>query len=122
MKRLLRHSVLWFCLVASTAVSSMAQTSKISPDLLSLLNGLLEPVNVVVQYSSTPGFLEIGKLLALGGAITQQYSSIPGVAVTLPGAVVTLLALDPLVSYISLDRQLAGTLDLTAAASGADSA
>ena len=119
MKRLLHRILLWSSLVASTAVS-FAQTSKIAPDLQSLITGLLTPVNVVVQYNSAPGLLGITELLSLGGTITQQYSSIPAVAVTLPAPVVSLLALNPAVSYISPDRQVQGILDLSAAASGAD--
>ncbi len=72
------------------------------------------------RYNSVPGLLQITQLLTLGGTITQQYSSIPGIAVTLPAAVVSVLALDPAVAYITPDRQVAGTLDLSAAASHAD--
>src|SRR5580704_10639395 len=115
MRRLLRNILLWSSLAASTALS-FAQTTKIAPDLINLITGLLQPVNVVVQYNSTPGPLELTLLLSLGGIITQQYSSIPAVAVTLPSVVVSVLALQPAVAYISPDRQVAGSLDLSAAA------
>jgi serine protease AprX len=115
MKQVRKHLLLWSFLFLSTSVS-FAQTSKIAPDLLGLLLGALAPVKVVIQYNSAPGLLDIGKLLSLGGIITQQYTVIPGIAVTLPSAVVSLLALDPAIAYISPDRQLAGTLDYTAAA------
>jgi serine protease AprX len=115
MKQVRKHLLLWSFLFLSTSVS-FAQTSKIAPDLLGLLLGALAPVKVVIQYNSAPGLLDIGKLLSLGGTITQQYTLIPGLAVTLPSAVVSLLALDPAIAYISPDRQLAGTLDYTAAA------
>jgi len=84
------------------------------------LNNLFGPVNVIVQYNSTPGLVQQLELVALGGTITHQYSAIPAVSVTLPGAGILGLLRDPLVSFISLDRQVAGTLDLTTAASGAN--
>ena len=105
-----------------SATTGFGQVSKIAPDLLSLLTGLLQPVNVVVQYNSAPSLLDITKLLTLGGTINAQYSLIPAIAVKLPAAVVTVLALDPGIAYISPDRQLTGTLDLTTAAVGADTA
>lgn len=82
------------------------------------MNNLFGPVNVIVQYNSTPGLVQQLELVALGGTITHQYSAIPAVSVTLPGAGILGLLRDPLVSFISLDRQVAGTLDLTTAASG----
>ena len=78
------------------------------------------PTNVVVQYNSTPSLLNITQLLSLGGVINAQYTSIPAIAVKLPAAVVSILALNPAVAYISPDRQLSGTLDLTTAAVNAD--
>src|ERR1035438_10085040 len=94
MKRFLHRINVWVCLLASTGLSLAQSPSKIAPDLLSLLNGLLAPVNVVVQFNATPGLLQITKLVGLGGVITQQYSSIPSIAVTLPAAAVSVLALD----------------------------
>jgi len=119
MKRLRRQFILWTGFLVSTTLG-FAQTSKIAPDLQSLLSNLLTPTNVVIQYNSTPGLLNVLKLLSLGGVINAQYVSIPAIAVQLPGAVVSLLALDPSVAYISPDRQVAGTLDLTTAAVNAD--
>jgi hypothetical protein len=58
-------------------------------------------------------------VLTLRGTITQQYSVVPGVPVTLPRVAVSLPALDPSVAYISPARQLIGALDLTDAASNA---
>ena len=119
MKRFFRQIILWSGLMASTGLA-FAQTSKIAPDLVNLLSNLLGPVRVVVQYNSAPGLLQLTQLLTLGGTINQQYSAIPAVAVTLPAAVVDVLSLSPAVAYISLDRPVKGTLDLTTAASHAD--
>lgn len=115
-----KRITLWFCLAISTSLSFGQGASKLASDLESLLNNLLGPVNVIVQYNSTPGLVQQWELVALGGTITHQYSAIPAVSVTLPGAGIRGLLRDPLVSFISLDRQVAGTLDLTTAASGAN--
>lgn len=119
MKWLRRQFLLWSCLLLSTGLAS-AQTSKIAPDLQNLLGNLLSTTNVVIQYNSTPTLLNVTKLLSLGGVINAQYVSIPAIAVKLPVAVVSLLALDPSIAYISPDRPVAGTLDLTTAAVNAD--
>ncbi|MBZ5601227.1 MAG: S8 family serine peptidase [Acidobacteriia bacterium] len=105
-----------------TSTLGFGQISKIAPDLLNLLKGLTQPVDVVIQYNNTPGLLELGKLLTLGGLIKTQYNLIPAVSATLPSAVVAVLALDPNVAYISPDRELKGTVDLTTATSNADQA
>ena len=119
MKRLLRRFLIWSGSVISTS-TAFAQSSKIAPDLLGLLGGLLAPTNVVIQYNSAPTLLNVTKLLSLGGVINAQYVSIPAIAVKLPAVVVQVLALDPAVAYISPDRAVAGTLDLTTAAVNAD--
>lgn len=119
MKWLRRQFLLWSGFLISTSMV-FAQSSKIAPDLLSLLSGMLTPTNVVIQYNSAPTLLNVTKLLALGGTINAQYVSIPAIAVKLPAAVVEILALDPSIAYISPDRAVAGTLDLTTAAVNAD--
>lgn len=119
MKRIRRQIILWSCLLLSTGLS-FGQGSKISLDLVALLQGLLAPVDVVVQYNAAPGLLDITKLLTQGGTINAQYTLIPGIAVRLPATVVSILALDPSVAYITPDRQIVGTLDYTTAAVNAN--
>ncbi len=119
MKFLRRQFILWSGFLLGTGLA-FAQTSKIAPDLVSLLTGLLAPTNVVIQYNSQPNLLNITKLLSLGGVINAQYVSIPAIAVKLPAVVVSILALDPSIAYISPDRAVVGTLDLTTAAVNAD--
>jgi hypothetical protein len=135
MKFLRRQLLLWTCVLLSTALS-FGQNSKIAPDLLKQL-GNAGSVNVVVQYtpSASSGGGLLGGLLGLvddilggllnlisdlGGVVTQQYSSVPGLAATMPASQVSTLANNSSVTYVSLDRPVAGTLDLTAAATGAD--
>src|SRR5580658_1538810 len=96
MKWLRRQILVWSVLLLSTG-SAFAQVSKIAPDLKN-----------------------VAKLLSLGGIVNQTYSVIPAIAVKLPAIAITLLELDPSVAYISPDRVLAGTLDLTTAAVNAN--
>ncbi len=119
MKFMRRLILLGVCAVMGTA---FGQTSKIAPDLENLLSGLLKPTNVIIQYNNTPSLLNLTKLLSLGGVINTQYVTLPVIAVKLPAVAVSLLALDPAVAYISPDRQLLGTNDLTTAAVNADAA
>src|SRR5579871_2965762 len=123
MKRLTRHILLWSCIVASTALS-FAQNSKISPDLQSQL-GSAGSVNVVVQYNQNSGGLlgVVDNLLngllnlisSLGGTVTQQFLNLPALIVTMPTSEIATLANNASVAYVSLDRAVQGTLDLTAA-------
>ena len=108
MNRLKQRLSVWFLILFSTGVLS-AQSLKIAPDLQSLISNALAPVDVVIQYNAAPGLLDITKIVSLGGVVKTQYTLIPGVAVRLPAAVVAMLALDPGIAYISVDRVLAGS-------------
>jgi serine protease AprX len=90
---------------------SFGQVSKIAPDLLNLLGDLTQPVEVIVQFDSQPGLLNITQLLSLGGVIQFQYVNLPAIAVTLPAVAVDILALDPAVTYISPNRALESLSD-----------
>ncbi len=119
MKTVRRYLLLWTCLILSTGLGS-AQLLKIAPDLLNLITGLLQPVNVIVQYNSAPSLLDLTTILTLGGTINLQFTSIPGISVTLPATAVTLLAATSSVAYISPDRKLIGSVDLTTASANGD--
>lgn len=131
MKFLRRQLLVWTCVLLSTALS-FGQNAKIAPDLLKQL-GNSGSVNVVVQYtpSSNPvsgllGLVDdlLGGLLKLisniGGVVTQQFSSVPALTAIVPVSQLSTLANNSSVAYISPDRPIAGTLDLSAAASSAD--
>src|SRR5581483_5004730 len=113
-----RFGLLWSMLLFATA--SFGQTAKIAPDLTALLSHPLAPVTLVIQYNNLPGPLNIANILSLGGTIQHQYVSIPALVVKLPAAVVAALSLDPAIAYISPDRSLQGTVDLTTASANAD--
>ncbi|HEX5227883.1 MAG TPA: S8 family serine peptidase, partial [Bryobacteraceae bacterium] len=118
MKLARSHAFLWLSLaVAGTA---FADNAKISPDLQALLANPSSTVHVIVQYkSSLPscsgGFL--GAVLCgptaslLGGTITQVLTLINAVAGSMPASNVVTLSNQSNVSYISLDRPVAPTLD-----------
>src|SRR6266849_7128859 len=123
-RRLSRYAVLAL-LVISLAV---ADTTKISPDLLPLLSNPSSSVNVIVQYNSPPQqTCSGGGLLNLGGIVCTLvsvvttlvkivFTLINAVAMTLNAGDVITLSNQSNVSYISLDRTVAGSLDYTAAA------
>ncbi len=117
-KPLARAAALWLCLAVASAYGD---NSKISPDLQALLTNPSSKVNVIVQYNSSnsnPGLL--GGLLGavtglLSGVLNTVFSLISaGTAVLHPADIVN-LSNQSNVTYISLDRSLASTLDYSAA-------
>src|SRR5438270_154568 len=107
------------------AMSAFADDSKISPDLLPLLSNPSAQVNVIVQYNTAPPqTCSSGGLLGLGGVVCTLlnvvnavvhdiFSIINAVAETLLASDVITLSNQSNVDYISLDRQVKGTLDYT---------
>src|SRR5215831_10590158 len=107
--KFLRRYLLLFTVLAATCQLGFGQISKISSDLISVLNNALQPVDVIVQYNSNPTLLNVTQLLALGGRVNQQYSSVPAIAVKLPvGLLVNAVAQLPGVAFITRDRVVAG--------------
>jgi serine protease AprX len=121
-RRLAQGAVLWLFLFA--VGSAFADNSKISPDLLPLLNNPSNQVNVIVQYSSLKtcsggGFL--GALLCtavnlIGGLVNFALGIIDGLAGTMSAGDVITTSNQSNVNYISLDRPVRPMLDYTAAA------
>src|ERR1700685_3528874 len=82
-------------LVALTTAAALADTSKISPDLLPLLANPANQVNVIVQYNAPPCTGLLGILCVpvnlLGGVLHTVFSLLNAVAGTLSaGDVLTL--------------------------------
>src|ERR1700733_9501786 len=110
------YRALWLTpmLLASTV---LANNAKISPDLQSLLSNPSSRVNVIAQYTSafpcsTSGFagsVTCPATTLLGGTVTQVLSLVNAVAGSMAASAVTALSNQPNVSYISLDRPLAGS-------------
>src|SRR5262249_39395859 len=106
--RFLSRILLGAVLVSGTL---LAQNSKLSSELSSLLNQPLLRLPVIIQYQSAPTLLDLSKLNLLGGVINRQYSLIPAVSANLSISGILTLLLDPGVLYVSSDRTVAGTLD-----------
>src|SRR5580704_11972518 len=102
-----------------------ADNSKISPDLLPLLQQPSANIKVIVQYNSQPsgGGGLLGPIFnLLGGLVNIVFSLIPAVAAILHPADVISLSNQSNVAYISLDRPLAASLDYSAGAVNAPAA
>lgn len=113
---------LWLVLILAS--SAFANNAKISPDLQAVLSNPTGTVNVLVQYNSalpcSPSGL-LGNISCLsssllGGVVNQVFTLINAVAGSMPANEVTALSNQANVSYISLDRSLAATLDYSTAA------
>src|SRR5207248_8155539 len=116
--------VLIFVLVFATG-PLLADTSKISPDLLPYLNTSTK-VQVIVQY--TPGTQVtcngllglvsclVNDIAKLGGSILSQIPIVNGIVALLDGTGILNLSNDPSVTYISKDRKLSPTLSNAAPA------
>lgn len=122
-----RSAVLSISLLA--AVSAFADTSKISPDLLPLLSNSSGSVNVIVQYNTPPACSGGSGLLGVvvGGltctvsnvvnlAVHTVFSVINAVTGTMQVGDVLAMSNQSNVSYISLDRPVAGLLDYSTGA------
>src|SRR5919201_1566507 len=111
-------TVLVLMLVFVTA-PLLADTSKISPDLLPYLN-TNQKVQVIVQYApgtqvTCSGLLSlvgclVNDVLKLGGSILSQLPLVNAVVALLDGTGIVNLSNDPDVTYISKDRSLSPTL------------
>ncbi|MBV9764256.1 MAG: S8 family serine peptidase, partial [Acidobacteriaceae bacterium] len=79
-------------------------------------------VRVIIQWNSTPDDSKDQKVLNRGGAVHARFRSIKGGAYTLPASLLSELANDPEVAYITLDRAITSKLDNSAAAVNASAA
>src|SRR5580700_6641084 len=115
---LARFAALWLLLAVTTA---FADNSKISPDLQPLLGNPNSSINVIVQYQPQTQTGLLGGLLGtvtnlLTGLLKTVFSLIDAGTATLHPSDIVNLSNQSNVTYISVDRPLAGTLDYTAAA------
>src|SRR5690242_13735229 len=91
---------------------------KLSSDLTGLTPGA--KVQVIVQYVQQPSAGDLNGLTRQGGGPMTALPTVRGVSVQVPAALLNVLAASSAVSYISPDRPLAGTMNYTVAATGAD--
>ena len=124
-RQLARCVVLW--LVWMAVGTAFADNSKISPDLLPLLANPSAQLNVIVQYNSPPQTCSGGLLGGIictvvnivGGVVHVVFSLINAVSATVLAGDIVPLSNQSNVTYISLDRSVAGTNDYTASAENA---
>lgn len=124
-----RCAVLYW--VLALASNMFANNAKISPDLQVLLANPSSPVNVIVQFSSSPltcsttgllGALPCTAVNLLGGTVKEVFSVVNAVAGSMAAGNVIALSNQPNVSYISLDRLVTASLDYTSESVNAPSA
>jgi len=100
------------------AVYANAQTANFAADLASTNPNAV--INVIVQYKNKSGLSQSLMAQALNAQLTTQLSLINGGVYTMTAGQAMLLASDPHVAYVSPDRPLRGTLDLSRSAVQAD--
>jgi serine protease AprX len=86
------------------AAGSSSPASKISPDLANSSSRTAQPV--IIQYYNPPSPVETGLLGLVGGLLKTVLGSINAVVANVLPSQLNLLAADPNVKYISLDRPL----------------
>ena len=86
------------------AAGSSSPASKISPDLANSSSRTAQPV--IIQYYNPPSPVETGLLGLVGGLLKTVLGSINAIVANVLPSQLNLLAADPNVKYISLDRPL----------------
>jgi serine protease AprX len=106
-------------LILVVATASVAQTSKVSPDLASMSSTL--KLNVVIQYHTAPTSTDATIAKKLGATNGKALGRIKGMKYTMTAGNATKLpAADANVKYISPDRALRNAMDTAAVAVQAD--
>src|ERR1035441_8206997 len=77
-------------------------------------------VDIIVQYKTAPTSAEYQQVSSLGGTLVTQYGAITAAHYSVPKSIVQILAADPNVAYMSLNRPVKGKLNITAAAVHSD--
>jgi serine protease AprX len=99
-------------MVSSSTSSGASSSTTTSSSASSTWASASPSVNVIVQYTAAPSQTNYSAAAAAGATLTVQYSSFPGAAYSIPLSTVNqLVASDPTISYISLDRPLASATD-----------
>src|ERR1700675_2536740 len=104
------------CAAAPTLVGS--ETHKHSPELEGL--NPQSTVDVIVQFKETPGPSHHQKVRNHGGSLRSELHLVRGAAYTIPASSIEALSTDPDVVYVSPDRTVKGSLDLTTQAVNAN--
>src|SRR5437879_262663 len=113
-KLILNRSISIFILGAGGLISA-APAHRHSQDLEGLESSS-ESLDVIIQFTETPSARHHGKVRAHGGSLRANLDLIKSGAYTVPASEIESLSADPDVVYVSPDRKVTGSLDLTAAA------
>jgi hypothetical protein len=106
--RAFRHLSQFIAVLAFAGV--LLAGNKLAPDL----NGSNATVDVIIQFQTPPTNQEL-KGLGINGRLKKQFKHINAVNAEIPQAVVANLENDPNVTYISPNRNMAGSLDIVTA-------
>lgn len=101
-------------LVATVTAVAAFGHQKLAPELNNAEPGTIS--NVIVTWKQVPGSSQQTKVMQRRGEVVKAYGHLKAGAYSIPTENLPDLANDPDVVYISPDRPLKGTLDLTAAA------
>ena len=102
---------LMLCAVILSASLAFAGSNKVASDLQDEMSAA-DPnatVDVIVQYVSKPGNTQFAKVLKKNGIVKNHLDVVNGAAFTVPVSLLSNLASDPNVAYITPDRTVQGT-------------
>jgi hypothetical protein len=103
-----------FCLaLAVTPTAARAGNNKVSPDLQSRTSAA--GIEVIVQYKVKPTEAHYQRIRNLGGTVHGKMNHVKAGHYTIPASALESLSEDPDVAYISPNRPLKGSLNITAA-------
>ncbi len=118
--RIVTNASCYFTLFSLTLGIALADNSKMSPDLQTLLTDPSNTVNVLIQYSSPPpcnggllGNVLCPALNLFGGVVNRAFTLIDAVAATISISDAIAISNQANVTYISLDRAVNASLDYT---------
>ena len=107
--------------VARTNRGISEEPAKLAHDFDSRTLSTASSIDVIVQFRDTPSEKHHKKIKDKGGVLKTDLSGIINAGhYSLPPAALDSLSDDPDVTYISPDREVAGSLDYSAPAVGAD--
>jgi serine protease AprX len=101
-------SFAWVLLLATLTVSVARSSSKVAPDVERAAGST---TNVIIQFRHAPSGADHQKIQARGGTLRHEWQASHAAAYAVPTEVVSSLAADPAVAYISPDRAVQGSLD-----------
>jgi len=106
-----REIILTLCVVLSGTLA-YAGPQKMSKDLA--VKPVSDQVDVIVQFTQAPTARHHQKVLSRGGSLKQELGAVKGGAYRMPASALADLAADPEVAYITPDRPVRVTANLSA--------